>query len=201
VTEEILPEMEASALEAPAIFRHIPYSMETQADVHRVFSTAMAINQTGKGGYFANRLRSSGKVIGGTGIRVVDPGVPSVEIGMTWILPQWQRTRVNTEAKFLQLSYCFEEAGVERVEFKTDALNARSRAAIARLGAREEGTMRSHMRRENGTLRDSVYFAITLPEWPLVKTRLESMLAGEDITCWGSLPCPSRRLTAPQRFR
>jgi RimJ/RimL family protein N-acetyltransferase len=161
----------------------------------------MAINQTGKGGYFANRLRSSGKVIGGTGIRVVDPGVPSVEIGMTWILPQWQRTRVNTEAKFLQLSYCFEEAGVERVEFKTDALNARSRAAIARLGAREEGTMRSHMRRENGTLRDSVYFAITLPEWPLVKTRLESMLAGEDITCWGSLPCPSRRLTAPQRFR
>src|SRR5262252_5686982 len=147
VTEELLPEMEAAALQARAVFRHIPYQMETAADVHCAFGRAMAINGTGNGAYFATRLCSSRKIIGGTGIRVVDPGVPSVEIGMTWILPEWQRTRVNTEAKYLQLSYCFEVAGVVRVEFKTDALNARSRAAIARLGAREEGTMRSHMRR------------------------------------------------------
>jgi RimJ/RimL family protein N-acetyltransferase len=183
VTEEHLPELEAAALGAAGVFQHIPYGMETAVDVHRVFGMAMAINQTGNGAYFTHRLCSSGKLIGGTGIRIVDPGVPSAEIGMTWLVPRWQRTRVNTEAKYLQLSHCFEVAGIERVEFKTDALNVRSRAAIARLGAREEGTMRSHMRRENGTLRDSVFFAITLPEWPVVKARLESMLACDRVAC------------------
>jgi RimJ/RimL family protein N-acetyltransferase len=84
---------------------------------------------------------------------------------------------VNTEAKYLQLSYCFEGQGITRVEFKTDALNTRSRAAIRRIGATEEGTLRSHMRRRDGTLRDSVYFSIIASEWPTVKAYLESKLA------------------------
>ena len=90
--------------------------------------------------------------------------------------------------------------GTECVEFKIDVLNARSRAAIARLGAREEGTMRSHMRRENGTLRDSVYFGITLGEWPLVKARLESMLAERSHSIANVPPSGVSREEAPTRI-
>ena len=101
----------------------------------------------------------------------MDPDTPSVEIGSTWIVPEWQRTRVNTEAKYLQLSHCFETLGIARVELKTDARNDRSRAAMRRIGATEEGTFRSHMRRHDGTLRDSVFFSIVADEWPAVKAK------------------------------
>src|SRR5262249_38304344 len=117
------------------------------------------------------------RLAGGTSIRITDPDTPTVEIGATWIVPAWQRTRVNTEAKYLQLSHCFDRLGITRVEFKTDALNARSRAAIRRIGATEEGTLRSHMRRQNGSIRDSVYFSIIASEWPVVKASLAARLA------------------------
>jgi RimJ/RimL family protein N-acetyltransferase len=110
-------------------------------------------------------------------IRAVDPSTPSVEIGGTWLVPAWQRSRVNTEAKLLQLTHCFETLGVARVEFKTDSCNARSRVAIARLGATEEGTFRCHIRRHDGTLRDSVFFSITMGEWARVKAGLIQKLA------------------------
>lgn len=177
VTEAHLAELEAAALRAPQVFRHIPYCMDSPDAVRRRFRAAVALNTSGDGVYFAHRHRASGEVIGGTGIRVVDPAVISLEIGMTWIVPEWQRTGVNTEAKLLQLTHCFEALSVARVEFKTDVLNERSRAAIARLGAREEGTMRKHMRREDGSLRDSVLFSIIAADWPDVKARLERLRA------------------------
>jgi N-acetyltransferase len=101
-----------------------------------------------------------------------------VEIGSTWIAPRWQRTAVNTEAKYLMLSHAFEVWKCFRVELKTDALNQRSRQAILRLGAKEEGTLRKHMLTYNGRQRDSVYFSILDTEWPSVKTRLGAALAG-----------------------
>jgi RimJ/RimL family protein N-acetyltransferase len=99
-----------------------------------------------------------------------------VEIGWTWIARPWQRTAVNTEAKFLMLRHAFEVWRCMRVELKTNSKNERSRRAILRIGATEEGTLRKHQLNVDGTTRDSVYFSITDDEWPAVKQRLEEMM-------------------------
>jgi RimJ/RimL family protein N-acetyltransferase len=177
VTEAHVPDMTVAALSAPEIWTHIPYRVRTAADVERLAAVGLELNRNGAGIAFATRHRATGHLVGGTIIRIVDARVPSVEIGSTWIVPEWQRTRVNTEAKFLQLRHCFEASGIVRVEFKTDVQNSKSRAAIARLGATEEGIFRRHMRREDGTLRDSVYFSIVDSDWPSIKARLESLLS------------------------
>jgi RimJ/RimL family protein N-acetyltransferase len=86
--------------------------------------------------------------------------------------PPWQRTAVNTEAKYLMLRHAFEVWGCIRVELKTDALNQKSRNAILRIGAKEEGTLRRHLITHTGRVRDTVYFSILDSEWPGVKARL-----------------------------
>ncbi len=166
----------AAALSDLTIWAHFPHPVRERADVERLFSIAERLHATETGIVFATYVGPDRRLVGGTSIRLTDPDTPTVEIGSTWILPEWQRTRVNTEAKYLQLSHCFERVGIARVEFKTDARNARSRAAIRRIGATEEGTLRSHMRRRDGTIRDSVYFSIIASEWPAVKATLEARL-------------------------
>jgi RimJ/RimL family protein N-acetyltransferase len=166
-----------AALSDPAIWTHIPYRVRERADVERLFAIADRVQAAESAVVFATCTGPERRVVGSTSIRVSDPETPSVEIGSTWIVPAWQRTRVNTEAKYLQLSHCFESLEIARVELKTDARNARSRAAIRRIGATEEGTLRSHMRRQDGTLRDSVYFSVIASEWPAVKANLAAKLA------------------------
>jgi RimJ/RimL family protein N-acetyltransferase len=170
----------SAALSDPAIWTHSPYPVRDRAGVERIFSIARDFHRAGTAIVYATCVGPERQVVGSTSIRLVDPKTPSVEIGGTWIVPRWQRTRVNTEAKLLQLTHCFESLGIVRVELKTDARNARSRAAIRRIGATEEGTFRNHMRRENGTLRDSVYFSIIEGEWAGpdgVKARLVERLS------------------------
>ena len=99
------------------------------------------------------------------------------EIGWTAISPTYQRTAVNTEAKYLMLRHAFETWGCVRVELKAGRLNERSRAAIRRIGGVEEGTLRRHMYSGDGSWRDTVYYSILDDEWPAVKARLEGMLA------------------------
>lgn len=120
---------------------------------------------------------AGGHVVGSTRFGNVAPAHGRAEIGWTWIAAPWQRTAVNTEAKWLLLRHAFETWGCSRVEFKTDGLNARSRAAIARLGATEEGVLRRHTYTADGRLRDTVYFSILADEWPAVAARLEARLA------------------------
>ena len=127
---------------------------------------------------FSTVERGSNQVVGTTRFMSMDLANRKVEIGSTWIAPRWQRTAVNTEAKYLMLCHAFEVWRCFRVELKTDALNQRSRQAILRLGAKEEGTLRKHMLTYNGRQRDSVYFSILDTEWPGVKTRLGAALAG-----------------------
>lgn len=177
LSETLADRVVAAALSDPGIWTHIPYSMKTEGDVRARLGFAAALHEAGTGIVYATELISTGELVGGTAILSIDPRVPSFEIGSTWIVPSHQRTRVNTEAKFLQLSFAFEELLAARVELKTDVLNERSRAAIARIGAREEGVLRNHMRRADGSLRDSVLFSITIDEWPLVKAELASKLA------------------------
>jgi RimJ/RimL family protein N-acetyltransferase len=137
-----------------------------------------ALGQQVSGGAlpFATLERVSGTVVGSTRFHTVEPDQPRIEIGYTWIAPRWQRTGINTEAKYLMLRHAFEVLGCKRVEFKTDALNARSRAAILGIGATEEGMLRHHMVTASGRLRDSVYFGIIASEWPAVRARLEDRL-------------------------
>jgi RimJ/RimL family protein N-acetyltransferase len=116
-------------------------------------------------------------VIGSTRFMNMDLAHRRVEIGSTWIAPAWQRTAVNTEAKYLMLCHAFERWGCLRVELKTDSLNQKSRNAILRLGAKEEGTLRQHMVTWDGRRRDSVYFSILDTEWPEVKRELETKLS------------------------
>jgi RimJ/RimL family protein N-acetyltransferase len=126
---------------------------------------------------FVLRRPDSGEVAGSTRFGNASPEHRRVEIGWTWVVPDLQRTPVNTEAKYLMLRHAFESLGVVRVEFKTDFLNAKSRAALQRIGAVEEGVLRRHMRTEQGRVRDTVYYSITDAEWPAVKPRLEALLA------------------------
>ena len=120
----------------------------------------------------------SGRAMGSTRFGNYDAASARVEIGWTWVARDWQRTRVNTEAKYLLLRHAFESLGMERVELRTDAINARSRAAILRIGATQEGVLRRHQRTWDGRLRDTVFFSILSEEWPAVKQRLVGMLAG-----------------------
>jgi len=159
------------------IFRWIPYEMKTMEDFEKVTSIAFAEQERGQSIVFATVEHSSGRVIGSTRFMNIDRTNRRVEIGSTWIARAWHRTAVNTEAKYLMLRHAFEIWQCMRVELKTDALNQRSRNAILRLGAKEEGTLRRHLVTSTGRVRDTVYFSILDNEWPIVKARLESLLA------------------------
>jgi N-acetyltransferase len=157
------------------VFRWIPYSMKTPEDFQRLIDKAFEEQERGESVVFATVEKSSGRVIGSTRYMNIDRVNRRVEIGSTWIAPDWQRTGVNTEAKYLMLRHAFEVWKCMRVELKTDALNQKSRNAILRIGAKEEGTLRRHLLTWTGRVRDTVYFSILDNEWPEVKARLEAI--------------------------
>ena len=128
---------------------------------------------------FATIALAAGRAVGSTRFTTIDSTNRRLEIGYTWIAPPWQRTAINTEAKYLMLRHAFEQLGCIRVELKTDALNQRSRNAILRLGAKEEGIFRNHMLTYTGRLRHSVYYSIIDTEWPAVKKALEEKLSAD----------------------
>ena len=160
------------------IFAWYPYRMKTREDFQLMVEKAFDDQRRGESVVFATIERGSGRVIGSTRFMNIDRVNRRVEIGSTWIVPAWQRTAVNTEAKYLMLRHAFEAWKCMRVELKTDALNQRSRNAILRLGAKEEGTFRRHLITWTGRVRDTVYFSILDSEWPEVKVRLEATFRG-----------------------
>jgi N-acetyltransferase len=158
------------------IFRWMPYAMGTRKDFDKLAAKAIAEQERGESVVFATVEKSSGRLIGSTRFMNIDRANRRVEIGSTWIAPPWQRTPVNTEAKYLMLRHAFEVWGCIRVELKTDALNEKSRNAILRIGAKEEGTLRRHVITHTGRVRDTVYFSILDSEWPDTKSRLQKFL-------------------------
>jgi RimJ/RimL family protein N-acetyltransferase len=159
------------------LWRWTTVQLGTPEEMRAYMETALREQAAGTALPFATVERSSGRAIGSTRFGNIDAPNARVEIGWTWIGRPWQRTAVNTEAKYLMLRHAFENWRCNRVELKTDSLNARSRAAILRLGALEEGTLRNHMISHTGRLRHSVYFSIINSEWPTVKAGLEEKLA------------------------
>ena len=120
---------------------------------------------------------ASGRVAGATRYLNITPRDRGLEIGGTWYGPEFQRTPVNTECKYLLMRHAFETLGCIRVQLKTDLRNERSQKAIERIGAVKEGVLRNHMILPDGRIRHSVYYSILDTEWPEVKKKLEEMLA------------------------
>jgi len=158
------------------LWRLIPYRASTPDEMRSYISSALEAQAARTALPFATVERASGRVIGSTRFMNIDAANRRVEIGSTWIAAPWQRSAINTEAKYLMLRHAFETLGCIRVELKTDALNQRSRQAMLRIGAREEGTLRQHMVTWSGRLRDTVYYSILDSEWPAVKANLEAKL-------------------------
>ena len=159
------------------LWRWIPTGVGTPAEMAAYIETALKEQASGVALPFAIVEKSSGRTIGSTRYGNIDRDHQRVEIGWTWVARAWQRTAVNTEAKYLLLRHAFETLGCIRVELKTDSLNERSREAILRIGARQEGIFRNHMITASGRIRHTVYFSIVDSEWPDVNSRLEARLS------------------------
>jgi RimJ/RimL family protein N-acetyltransferase len=126
-------------------------------------------------------LKDTGEVIGSTRFWKIDRINRKLEIGSSWIATRWQKTFVNTEAKYLMLRYAFEVLDCVRVQFTTDENNQTSRNAILRLGAQQEGIVRHERIMPDGRKRNSVRFSIIDDEWPQVRHNLEQKLGGDGI--------------------
>lgn len=126
---------------------------------------------------FVIQLTESGKIIGSTRFLDIQPAHQKLEIGWTWLHPDYWGTNINTVCKYLLLSFCFEELQAKRVQLRTDENNQRSRKAIEKIGAQFEGILRNDMIRDNGTSRNSAYYSIIREEWENTRTQLLKLLA------------------------
>jgi RimJ/RimL family protein N-acetyltransferase len=158
------------------LWRWIPKPVRTAEEMAEYVAFALAEQAAGRALPFAIIDKATGQAIGSTRYGAIEPAHRRVEIGWTWLAKPYHRTAANTEAKYLLLRHAFETLACIRVELKTDSLNERSRAAIRRIGAREEGILRNHMITASGRLRHTVYYSIIAEEWPEVKQGLERRL-------------------------
>jgi N-acetyltransferase len=159
------------------LWRWIPTPVRTADDMAAYVELALKEQANGVSLPFAQIEKAMGRLIGSTRYMNIDRVHHRVEIGCTWIGREWQRTAANTEAKYLLLRHAFETLGCMRVELKTDSLNEKSRAAILRIGAKQEGIFRNHMMTSTGRIRHTVYFSIVDSEWPGVKSEMERRLS------------------------
>ena len=143
---------------------------------HAWLEEALAASEAGTEGAFATVEVGTGRLVGSTRYLALRPEHGVLEIGWTWLTPSCWQTGANAEAKFLMLEHAFEDLGCLRVEFKTDARNERSRAALAALPAQFEGIFRKHMLVRGGERRDSAYYSIIDDEWPEVRENLQRRL-------------------------
>jgi RimJ/RimL family protein N-acetyltransferase len=156
-----------------------PLQPSTPEELDTLVDSALAAEAAGTELPLTTRRREDGKIVGSTRFLALRPEHGSVEIGWTWLHPEAWGTGANVEAKLLMLRHAFEAWGCRRVEFKTDALNTRSRKALEALGATFEGVHRKHMVVRSGENRDSAWYAITDDEWPATRRHLERRLAME----------------------
>ena len=178
LAKEHLAGLEEVGLEEE-LWRWIPTAVRTREEMAAYIETALNEQERGVSLPFAIVEKATGRAIGSTRYGNIDHTNHRVEIGWTWVAREWQRTATNTEAKYLLLRHAFESLGCMRVELKTDSLNEKSRAAILRIGAKEEGIFRNHMITASGRIRHTVYFSIIESEWPAVKARLEARLSSQ----------------------
>lgn len=158
------------------IWRYMPIPVHTRAEFAAWIEARIAPSRNGTALPFLQRDARTGVAFGSTSLFEIDREFLRAEIGHTWIARSHRRTAANTEAKLLLLAHAFEGLGMARVQFKCDARNAPSEAAILRLGATKEGVLRSFMVLRDGFHRDTCIFSILRSEWPPVRSRLEARL-------------------------
>lgn len=169
-------ELDAAVSEPDELFRWMNTWKPRDGSVAQAVAKIVENASWGAAAAWAIRRKADGRVVGSTSYLDIDHRNRRVEIGSTWIGPAWWRTEVNTATKLLMLGHAFDTLELERVAFKTDHLNLRSQRAIERLGAVREGALRHHLRRTDGSWRDTVYYSILAAEWPEVRERLTSAL-------------------------
>jgi N-acetyltransferase len=163
----------------PTLWQWVPNQVHTPEDMRTYVSTALDEQRRGVSLPFAIIDQASDQAIGSTRYANIETTHRRLEIGWTWLTPSHQRSGANTEAKLLLLTQAFDVLRAMRVELKTDSLNQKSRTAIARLGAVEEGTFRNHMIiPSTGRVRHTVYYSIIDSEWPAIKASLTARLRG-----------------------
>ena len=161
----------------PVLWRWVPTRMQTPEDMQAYVLTAIDEQRRGVSLPFVIIDQASDQVIGSTRYANIEASHRRLEIGWTWLTAGHQRSGANTEAKLLLLTHAFDVLGAIRVELKTDSLNEKSRTAIARLGAMEEGTFRNHMIiPATGRVRHTVYYSIVDSEWQAIKANLVARL-------------------------
>lgn len=160
----------------PALFQWFPANCAGDEPMRKFIGDGLADQQAGKALPFVIRTTHDRRIVGSTRFGNIAAVHRCAEIGWTWYSGDVQRTPVNTESKYLLLKHAFEVLKLNRVEFKTDSLNQKSRAAIARIGATQEGIFRNHMVVQGGRIRHTVYFSITCEEWPQVRDALKHKL-------------------------
>ena len=156
----------------PDLFTWFPQPPVGRDGMQGFVREALQARDAGTAEPFAITLRATGEIVGSTRFANIAREHRRLEIGWTWLAKPWQRTVVNTEAKLLLLTEAFDQQRMLRVELKCDALNAPSRTAILRLGAKEEGTLRQHITMASGRQRDTVYYSILASQWPDVQLSL-----------------------------
>lgn len=161
----------------PELWAFTAAKVRDEAGLRRYFEKGLAEQASGSALVFVTVQRASGRVAGSTRLANIVREHKRVEIGWTWLGPEFQRTALNTEAKYLMMRHAFETWGMMRVEYKTSSTNLKSQNAMRRLGLVEEGTMRKWMYNEDGTTRDTMWFSCIDDEWPAMKARLEGMMA------------------------
>jgi len=176
LSEANIPELVLAGREE-SIWKYMLYAdLNNEESMTSWVSDMLSRQQAGTDLPFAVIHLASGHIVGATRFLEMRPTHRSLEIGGTWYAPEFQRTAVNTESKYLMLKYAFEEMKCIRVQFKADVRNEASIRAIEKLGAVREGVLRNHYILQDGTFRDSVYFSILEREWPEIKIRLEERL-------------------------
>ncbi|MGQ0587441.1 MAG: GNAT family N-acetyltransferase [Gammaproteobacteria bacterium] len=171
-----LPALQAAGAH-DELWPYFVWSFAAPEAMKRFVETALADQQAGTALPFAIIEVATGETVGSTRFGAIDRHHRRAECGWTWLTPARQRGPLNTEMKYLMLRHAFEVLGWLRVEFKTDALNAKSRRALERIGATQEGIFRNHMVMHTGKIRDSVWFSVIDRDWPRVKRQLEQLMA------------------------
>jgi N-acetyltransferase len=172
------PQLFAALMIDPSVWQWLPVAPPTtRAEMEALIAADLDAQATGAKVVFTQIERATGHVAGSTTYLDISRHDRRLEIGSTWIAKPWQRTGINTDAKYLLLRHAFEDLGAVRVQLKTDKRNLQSQAAIERLGAVREGILRKHMLVWDGFVRDTVLYSITEDEWPAVKDCLQLKMA------------------------
>lgn len=170
-----IPVLQKIAGDKP-IWQHYTFDGTDPKRFNEIYDGIFRDKEKGTQHPFAIVLKKEQKLIGSTRFLDIQPIHRKLEIGGTWLVPDYWATAVNVECKLILLTYCFERLNTVRVQLKTDVNNIRSRKAIEKIGGKYEGTLRNDMVRDNGSYRDSAYYSIIESEWGAAKVNLESLL-------------------------